>query len=466
MAGQEKFAVRADTGRMKHAGMARAYIAALACSFAVLTGCGGSSGAQPTTGPLPNLPPAKAGKNFTHIVILIQENRTYDNLFATFPGGDGTTEGKGHDGSIIPLVKADLENHISPNNGYTYWIRDWNNGQMNGFDQVNIGPVSGRYVYQYVDPAQIEPYWALARQYVLSDHMFQTQGTGSFTAHQDLIAGGAMLDSAHSFIDFPSIGPVWGCDSPSDAKTSLIDVHNAYMYNQGPFPCLTHETLRDPLDANGISWRYYAPEVGKSFGGDLWNAFDAVKAVRYGSEWNTNVTWPETNFFKDVSAGKLPSVSWVIPEFQNSDHPGAGSDTGPSWVAQVVNAVGNSPDWKTTAIVVTWDDWGGWYDHVRPPGQQAFGGLGFRLPMLVISPYARKGYVTHKQYEFGTIVKFVEDNWDLGRLGNTDVRAASMIDDVFDFKQTPRPFQTIQAQYSKEYFMHQKPGKRTIETDD
>ncbi|HXM06284.1 MAG TPA: alkaline phosphatase family protein, partial [Candidatus Acidoferrum sp.] len=115
---------------------------------------------------------------------------------------------------------------------------------------------------------------------------------------------------------------------------------------------------------------------------------------------------------------------------------------------------------------VTWDDWGGWYDHVRPPGHQSYGGLGFRLPMLVISPFARKGYVTHNQYEFGTIVKFVEDNWGLPRLGNTDVRAASMIDDVFDFKQSPRPFQTIQAQYSKEFFLHQKPGTRTIETDD
>jgi phospholipase C len=212
------------------------------------------------------------------------------------------------------------------------------------------------------------------------------------------------------------------------------------------------------LDADGVPWRYYAPQVGQSFGGDLWNAFDGIRAVRYGSEWNTNVTWPETNVFKDITAGKLPSVSWVIPDYQNSDHPGSPSDTGPSWVAQVVNAIGNSPEWNSTAIIVTWDDWGGWYDHVRPPGTLSFGGLGFRVPMMVISPYSRKGLVTHNQYEFGTIIKFVEDNWGLPRLGTTDVRAASMIDDVFDFTQAPRKFVTIDSKYSKAYFLKQKPS--------
>jgi phospholipase C len=409
------------------------------------------------------LPPAKAGKYFKHIVLIIQENRTYDNLFATFPGGDGVTVGKGHNGQNIPLAKANLESHISPGNGYyCCWIHDWNNGRMNGFDTVNIGPEPGTYVYQYVDPAQIGPYWALARQYVLSDNMFQTEGSGSYTAHQDLIAGGTNIDPEHATIDFPSLGPVWGCDSPKNSVTSLITADNQYMGNAGPRPCLNYQTLRDPLDAADVSWRYYAPEVGQSFGGDLWNAFDGIQAVRYGPEWNTNVTWPETNVFKDITAGKLPSVSWVIPDYQNSDHPGDTSDTGPSWVAQVVNAIGNSPDWNSTAIIVTWDDWGGWYDHVRPPGTLSFGGLGFRVPMMVISPYSRKGYITHNQYEFGTIIKLVEDNWGLPRLGTTDVRAASMIQDVFDFTQPPRKFVTIGAKYSKAYFLKQKPsGKPT-----
>jgi phospholipase C len=448
---------------MKHNWVNRAFVAAFACLTAVFAGCGGGGGNGPTTGPLPSLPPAKAGKYFKHIVIIIQENRTYDNLFATFPGGDGVTVGKGHNGQNIPLAKANLESRISPGNGYACcWIHDWNNGRMNGFDTVNIGPIKGQYVYQYVDPAQIVPYWDLARQYVLADHMFQTEGSGSYTAHQDLIAGGTNVDPEHAVIDFPSIGPVWGCDAGSGSKTSLITKSNDFMYNAGPFPCLSYQTLRDPLDAGGIPWRYYAPQVGQSFGKHLWNAFDGIRAVRYGPEWNTNVTWPETNVFKDITAGDLPSVSWVIPDYQNSDHPGDTSDTGPSWVAQVVNAIGNSPDWNSTAIIVTWDDWGGWYDHVRPPGAQTFGGLGFRVPMMVISPYSRKGLVTHNQYEFGTIIKFVEDNWGLPRLGTTDVRAASMVDDVFDFTQAPRKFVTIDSKYSKAYFLNQKPsGKPT-----
>jgi phospholipase C len=451
---------------MKHQWVRLASAAAFVCSAFAVAGCGGGGGggsSSGSTGPLPSLPPAKPGKYFTHIVLIIQENRTYDNLFATFPGGDGITVGKGHNNQDIPLTKADLESRISPNNGYTYWIRDWNHGKMNGFDTVNIRSVPGRYVYQYVDPAQIGPYWSLAKQYVLSDHTFQTQGSGSFTAHQDLIAGGTNINPQQALIDFPSTGPIWGCDSPQGSVTSLITSNNRFMYNAGPFPCLKYQTLRDPLDAANVSWRYYAPEIGKSFGGDLWNAFDAIAAVRNGPEWNTNITYPETNFFKDVDSGNLPAVSWVIPDYQNSDHPGDSSDTGPSWVAQVVNAIGQSPDWKTTAIVVTWDDWGGWYDHVPPPGSQQFGGLGFRVPMLVIAPFAKKGYITHQKYEFGTIIKFVEDNWGLPRLGTTDATANSMLDDVFDFSQAPRAFAPIPSKYSQTYFRHQKPSGKPVD---
>jgi phospholipase C len=396
-------------------------------------------------------------------VILIQENRTFDNLFATFPGADGTRFGKTHDGQIR-LAKGNLKGAISPNNGYLSWIQDYRGGLMNGFDQVPIGSVPGTYVYQYVDPAQIVPYWSLARQYVLADHMFQTQGSGSFTAHQDLIAGGTAIDPSHSLIDFPSFPP-WGCDSPSGTVTTLITENDDYEFNRGPFPCLKYRTLRDVLDAKGISWRYYTPEVNKSFGGDLWNAFDAIAAVRHGPQWGTNVVWPETDVFNDIARNTLPSVSWVIPDFQNSDHPGAPSDTGPSWVAQVVNAVGKSPAWNSTAILIVWDDWGGWYDHVAPPGDRSFGGLGFRVPFIVVSPYAKRGYVTHAQYEFGSIVRFVEDNWGLPRLGTTDVRAADFANDVFDFTQSPRPFEPIGAPYSRTYFEHQRPSNEPVDTE-
>ena len=428
----------------------------------LLSACGG--GGSQSSGALPSLPPAKQGKYFTHVVIMIQENRTFDNLFATFPGADGTKSGELHDGTRIPLQKSDLESQASPGNGYQNWLRDYNHGRMNGFDLVPVGMNPGRYVYQYVDPAKIQPYWSLAKQYALADHMFQTQGSGSFTAHQDLIAGGTAIDPSFSLIDFPTQRP-WGCDAPAGTVTSLITKDNQYLPNEGPFPCLKYRTLRDLLDAKGLSWRYYTPQLAQNFGGELWNAFDAIQAVRHGSEWGTNVSWPESNVFKDIANDSLPAVSWVIPDFQNSDHPGDGSDTGPSWVAQVVNAIGKSPAWNSTAIVIVWDDWGGWYDHVAPPATRTYGGLGFRVPMIVVSPYARRGYITHNQYEFGSIVKLVEDNWSLPRLGTTDTRAADFIQDVFDFSRSPRAFVPIAAPFSRTYFEHQRPSNRPVDTE-
>jgi phospholipase C len=317
------------------------YICLLLCSTALLNDCGGGSAMPPNSSGLPPLPPAKKGKYFTHIIIMVQENRTFDNLFATFPGADGKTIGKTHNGTLL-LRPSDLESPISPNNGYPSWFRDWNHGKMNHFDLVPIGRTPGTYVYQYVRPAQIAPYWDLAKHYVLADHMFQTQGSGSFTAHQDLIAGGTAINSTESLIDFPSAAP-WGCDAPHGTVTSLITADNQYGHDDGPFPCLGYRTLRDLLDGDDLSWRYYAPEVGQSFGGNLWNAFNAIRVVRQGSEWGVNVTWPETLVFTDITNNSLPAVSWVIPDYKNSDHPGDNSDTGPSWVAQVVNAIGQSP---------------------------------------------------------------------------------------------------------------------------
>jgi len=432
----------------------------------VLGGCGGGgSSSGSVVPPLPPPPPATKGKYFTHIVILMQENRTFDNFFATFPGADGTRRGKTHNGKSLLLRKADLDSPISPNNGYSFWKRDWNGGKMNGFDTVNIGKVSGTYVYEYVDPAQIAPYWDLAQQYVLSDHAFQTQGSGSFTAHQDLIRGGTDIGSNHSLIDFPNDwGHPWGCDAPPGTRTSLITANNQYMSFRGPYPCLSYATLRDLLDAKNVSWRYYTPANG-GFGGNLWNAFDAIDAVRHGPEWNNNIATPETDIFTDISRDTLPAVAWVVPDYQNSDHPGDHSDTGPSWIAQIVNAIGQSPAWKTTAILIVWDDWGGWYDHVAPPGARQYGGLGFRVPLLAVAPYAKTGYVAHTVYQLGSIVRFVEDNWELGRLGTTDVHSADFAGDFFDFSQNPRKFVPIGSKYSRSYLLGRPPSHHPVDDE-
>jgi phospholipase C len=132
-------------------------------------------------------------------------------------------------------------------------------------------------------------------------------------------------------------------------------------------------------------------------------------------------------------------------------------------VAQVVNAVGASPEWNSTAIVVIWDDWGGFYDHLKPP-QIDFMGLGFRVPMIVISPYTQAGTISHTQYEPASILKFIETNWGLGQIGTNDKRAIG-IGGMFDFTKPPRKFGKIPARYSKDFFLHQRPSGQPVDDE-
>jgi phospholipase C len=434
-----------------------------------------SSGATP-----PDAGPGSGSSSnyIAHIVVIVQENRSFDDLFATFPGADGATQGlmKTPSGDVyVPLQKVNLKENCDFPHGYHGFIKNYDGGKMDGF-ALGPGTCKGSTTadYQYVDPEQIMPYWDIAGQYVLSDHMFQTQGSGSFTAHQDLIAGATIINKkkTSSIVDLPTHTP-WGCDAPKGTKTDLLHVVGStlvYQNLKGPYPCLSYSTMRDLLDAASVSWKYYTPPI---VGGEgkLWNAFDAIKAVREGPEWSTNISTPETNIFNDITYGQLPAVSWVIPDRQNSDHPsGPGGDTGPSWVASIVNAIGTSQYWPSTAIIVVWDDWGGFYDNEPPPFFDQWGGLGFRVPMLVVSPYAREmypsqpGYVSHTQYEFGSILKFTEDTFNLGTLGTTDQRATSIVD-CFDFTQPPRAFTEIPSSYSKSYFLHQKPSGAPVDSE-
>ncbi len=434
-------------------------------SLALLAACarGPSSTAfEPLPASLQAIPrTAVARTPIQHIVIVIQENRSFDNLFATFPGADGTRTGKTHTGARVPLVEGNLVGE-DIQHSHPIFETEYDGGKMDGFDEIGYNPShqpAGTYPYQYVNPAQIQPYWTLAKTYVLADHMFQTQGSNSWTAHQDLIAGGTAIDATESITDSPSALP-WGCDAPEYTVTSLLTSSHQYKPNAGPYPCMTYVTLRDRLDAAGLSWKYYTPAVNSW--GAMWSAFDAVKAVREGPEWQTNVVTPQTLIFSDVSGGKLPNVSWVVPSNLASDHAGTSPDTGPSWVGQIVDSIGKSKYWKSTAIVIVWDDWGGWYDHVAPP-QLDYAGLGFRVPAIVVSPYARSG-VAHKQFEFGSILKFVEQNWGLKSLGTSDARAAS-IASVFDFKQKPRAFTPVPTKFSREYFERQRPSNQPVDDE-
>ena len=331
---------------------------------------------------------------------------------------------------------------------------------MDRFDLDRYGALGdglpvGRLAYSYLDRTETAPYRALAHDYVLGDRFFATEFGGSFTAHQDLIAGQTAIDAQHSLVDWPSSVP-WGCDAQPGTTTSLID-RQRVVTQDGPFPCFTqYATIADTLDADGISWKYYTQAV-YTFGGEVWNAFDSNRRVRYGPDWSRSIIIPDTRVLTDPAKGALASVTFVIPDSQWSDHPAVPTDYGPSWVGDVVDEIGGSKYWKDTAIVVMWDDWGGFYDNVPPPQRDSVG-LGMRLPVIVISPYAKRGFVSHTQYEYGSILKFIEQAFSLPSLHSTDERANSLID-AFDFTQKPRPFVRVPTRYGKKFFLNVKQPK-------
>jgi phospholipase C len=423
-----------------------------------------------------------------HIVVIVQENRSFNNLFATFPGVTGTTTGLEKIGGgssgrqeSIELTETRLNDKVDLNHHYQSFLTAWDGGAMDSFNNIVFttkGKLEGALPYEYVNPADVKPYWDMAGQYAIANAMFQTQASGSFTAHQDLIRGGTELNTSESLIDDPTSNGFWGCDSPRSARTSLITTALVYERNKGPFPCTSsfpdssyYTTLRDLLDAQKVTWKYYTPPVVKDQAGSHWDAFDVIASVRYGPEWGTNVVWPQTQIFADISKGDLPQVAWVIPDAFDSDHPGYAKDRGPSWVASVVNALGESAYWKSTAVLVLWDDWGGFYDPVAPPlPRDTQGGPGLRVPLIVISPYTAfnasggSPLISNTVYGFGSIVRFVEDTFDLGRLGTTD-ETSNSIDGMFDYNQKPRTFRPIKAKYSRAYFLRQVPSGLPVDTD-
>jgi phospholipase C len=447
---------------------------AFAVALCLAAGCGARQAS-----PLPNAPyapssidvkgasPEGAGRYLKHVIVVIQENRSYDNLFATFPGGDGATTGR-CGSRTLKLRVAPLGDRITPPNSYGTFKTELDGTNMDGFCKVSFENHSGKFLYQYVNPKYVVPYWTMARQYVLADRMFQTQGSGSFTGHQDLIRGDTAISRTQSVVDNPT-GQPWGCNAVTGTATSLLTLSGEYLVGKGPSPCFTYETLRDTLDANEVTWKYYQPSYGGPFFQGIWAAFAAIKAVYEGPEWTSNISSPETNIFTDIKNGTLPSMSWVVPDANDSDHPGTPSDTGPSWVASIVNAVGKSQYWKSTAIVVVWDDWGGWYDHVLPPKPSKvtvgnLGGPGFRVPMIVVSAFAKKNYISHKQYEFGSVVKFVETVFGLPSLHTTDATTAGFVTDFFDFA-SPRGFKPVPAKYPQSYFEHRAPSNQPVDTE-
>ncbi len=338
---------------------------------------------------------------------------------------------------------------------------EYNGGKMNGFDlEYLIGEGLPKYfAYSYIPRSEIQPYWTMAQRFTLGDHMFQSDSSDSFAAHQFLIAAQSGQPPNDDVVDSPN-GVPWGCDAPQGSYTQIGIAGGQTA--KGPFPCFDYDTLATRLNQTGQSWKYYSPVIG-AYGGNLWSAYDAISPIRYSGYWNGNVISPETKILTDVTDGALPAMAWVVPSQQNSDHPDSFSNSGPDWVGNIVNTIGQSKYWDSTAIFILWDDWGGWYDDVQPP-QLDLVGLGFRVPFLVVSPYAKHNHVSHVQYEYGSIVKFAEWAFTLQSLGVTDVRANALFD-CFDFSQQPKPYQPLSLRRSASFFMTQPRDMRPPDED-
>ena len=407
-----------------------------------------------------------------HIVVIFQENRTPDNLFhdpvLIARGADIASSGVNSLGQTIPLAGSPLAGTYDLDHSHDAFVALYDNGKMDGADKVRVTCGSScppNPQFMYVNPHDVQPYFSLAEQYTFADRMFQTNQGPSFPAHQFIIAGTSAPTATSTSFAAENTNGGAGCLSPPTVTVTMIDASGNESSRQ--YPCFNHPSLIDRLDAKGISWRYYTIQTG--IVAALWVGPDAIQhlcqpqtvngtLVCTGPDWS-NVTTTNTQVLKDIANNQLPQVSWVMPNGQESDHPILTDGSGPSWVASIVNAIGNSSYWSNTAIIITWDDWGGWYDHVAPKvindGSSWGSGYvyGFRVPLIVVSPYARPAYVSHATHDFGSILKFIEDNFGLSSLGYADAFSDDL-SDCFNFSQTPIKFQTIAAPLAVGHFLN------------
>jgi phospholipase C len=367
-----------------------------------------------------------------HVVFLIKENRSFDNYFGTFPGANGATRGPISTGQIINLGPTpDYTYPLDPEHDFGGTIEAMDNGAMDRFDLIIDGNVNGGFLsYTQATQTAIPNYWSYAQNYVLADNMFSSIKADSFTNHLYTVAaqddGAIMLKGPTR----PTGNPGWGCDSPVGDVAELMDAEGN-LSNQ--VPCWDFQTLADSLQSIGVSWKFYAPASGQI--GYNFSTLDAINHIRNGPLWTTNIA-SDSQFATDALAGNLPAVSWLVTGVEN-DHPkGCAICASENWAVNQINAIMQGPDWNSTAIFMTWDDSGGFYDHVPPPVNDQFG-LGPRVPLIIISPYAKTGYISHTQYEFSSILKFIEELYGLPPLTQRDANANDTTDS-FDFTQSPR----------------------------
>lgn len=410
-----------------------------------------------------------------HIVVILQENRSFDNYFGTYPGANGIPKNvcmpldPDHPNNS-PCVKPFLStNPISEDmpHGYQSSTVAYDNGKM---DRFMLAENEDPKTMSYYDNKTIPYYWDLAKHYVLADNFYSSVLSYSLPNHWYAVAGQA-----------PAISVLYGLATgprASIAHSKLINSSNTTPTDptQGLRPHLKNgfalpgrgvlttnpagttsrafideeylresnmtNTVVDLLmnNSNKITWKYYdhpiqvggyqrAISTGQAF--EYWNPFSA-KGTTYTEAYAPQFV-NRTQIFTDLKSSSFPEVSWVIPSAPISEHPPASITFGMNWVKHVIDAIMVSPYWSSTAIVLTWDDYGGFYDHVPPPQIDRYG-LGFRMPALIISPYAKHGIVDHTQYQFESILKFIEWRFNLQPLTGRDLHANDLLN-AFNFNQ-------------------------------
>jgi phospholipase C len=375
-----------------------------------------------------------------HVVFIIKENRTFDNLFGRFPGANGATTGMdmGTERPLTPAPDRLPEDIQDIKHCYECALKAWNGGKMDGF--ATIDDAADRYAYTQYGPEDLPAYWHWAEEFVLGDDFFASAQGPSFPNHLFTIAATSAGTHDNPVQDQETLRErhretglfkAWGCDSLED---SWVTVEDREGVEKKVPPCFDFETEADLLMDAEVPWAYYSATNMEN--GYLWSAFDAVRHIREDMNlWQTHI-FPVDNVIEDIRDGLLPPVTWITPRFELSEHPEYSFCHGQNWSIKVIDAIMNSPMWKDTAIFLTYDDYGGFYDHVPPPQVDRFG-FGIRVPLLVISPYAKQGYVMSERGEFSSVLRFIEDNWGLTQLTHRDEDATPMLS-AFDFTQEPR----------------------------
>ncbi len=346
---------------------------------------------------------ATATTPINHVIVLMMENHTYDNLFGTFPGTNGAT---------LPHAPDPMP----------YDINHYGDAQVAAIDGGRMDEFQSRGRVQY-QQSDIPNYWSYAQHFGMSDNFYTSVESLSSPNHLAMIAA----QSGGLY------GLGWTTQQCGSTTLNDLAVQKTAAGAESWAPaCYAINTVPQLLSAAGLSWKYYYSQ-------SIWDAPAYVQGL--GS--SPNVDNRPADVISDIQGGALSNVSWVIPPQGSTDHPPGSIRAGQNWVTSVVNAVMGSSYWKDTAIFLSWDDWGGFYDHVPPPSGGGYG-PGLCTGLVAISPYARRGYVSHNQGEFASFDKFIEANWGLHNLGQRDaVSGISNLRDLFDFTQAPQPPLTL-----------------------